>query len=294
MEGERRPAVGPDPGSVLAVFKGDAQKPVGHVKVGENQSSLTFSIVTPSAFGGLPQVGDLPEGGVCKIVFADYGDLKIRAAVDPASGGSSELRDKLRAEERMQRSLFVLVGIQDSPEWIIRNRPTEIEILPRDVASIDEDKRPGGYALIRIPRDENAPSAIARHLNRIARGQNVLKVGTDQSQEVMRGSASAPESADRVDVLVETRRFKGKTDKVGTPVTDANPVFQSGEWIGWVLTNRGGASADVTLLFVDNEFKLDLIYPRDHQFNRLPARFDADRDRPDSSDGEDRQGPNAW
>ncbi|NQT40886.1 MAG: caspase family protein, partial [Planctomycetes bacterium] len=71
-------------GTILAVYpppgEKESEQPLGHVRI--RRLRLAESIVEPCAYDPLPLRKDLPLGGRCEVVHWEYGDLRLRVAVD--------------------------------------------------------------------------------------------------------------------------------------------------------------------------------------------------------------------
>ena len=73
-------------GSILAVYppagaKGEHDEPLGYVRVTEVETGA--SVVEPCQFKDQPANDKLPDQGRCEVVAIDYGDMKVKVAVDP-------------------------------------------------------------------------------------------------------------------------------------------------------------------------------------------------------------------
>lgn len=257
-------------GCVLAVHdlnpaSGAPEKdPVGHVKA-EIEPGIVKSEVQPCEFGKLKLRRDLPIPSVCRPVFLDYGELKLRVAVDATEettrSAAAELEARLREQSQAEGVLFRVVGLAESPQWIIRPRDEAFELLPASAWQIvKESAWPEGTPRFSI-ESANAPAAAAKRLGQIARGQNLLRIAGERPNEVLR-SASVRSTRD-LNVVVEMRRYANEDDREGVAIDEAHPVFRAGDWVGWKITNRGTSDVDMTLLFVDSDSRIHALFPEE-------------------------------
>ncbi len=74
--------------SILAVYPpagaADAGKVIGHVRI--RKSDATEAVIEPCAHAKVPTPKALTEGARCELVYADYGSMRLRVAMEGAQG----------------------------------------------------------------------------------------------------------------------------------------------------------------------------------------------------------------
>ncbi|HEX7377242.1 MAG TPA: caspase family protein [Pirellulales bacterium] len=257
------------PGAILEA-RGPAGggKPLGHVRV--VRLDIAEARVEPCAYADAPKPDHLPAGAVCEPVFAEFGDLRLRVAIDLDGADAAarqslvKLADDLAKRSREPKAMFALTVLTDA-EWVVRARPNGLELLPKDAALvIDEAKLPPGTPRFNLGGPETAAEA-EEHIGRIFRAQNLLGLA---------GGASGETGT--VDLVLETIRYRDGRDRQGQVVAfeGAGPRFQAGDLIGWRITNHGREAVDVTLLYIDSQFAVQAVFPRPRAVgvnNRLAA-----------------------
>src|SRR5262249_29504502 len=122
-------------GSILAVYppagtRGD--KPVGHVRVTEVDTST--SVVVPCQFRDQAATIKLPDQGRCEVVVIDYGDMKVRVAVDPLDNLGKQVpeADRTRLSGELTRvagkanAIFAAVADPGKADWLLRMQDSKI------------------------------------------------------------------------------------------------------------------------------------------------------------------------
>jgi hypothetical protein len=264
-------------GSILSVspMPGDAKidQVAGYVKVAEGGlSALNARVETCGPDGTLKSL-NLPNPGECKLVYLDYGEMRVKISVDKVVGQevTSEQKkpDELAEPERTRlRGLLRGIALQpgqkeqliipeDDPEkadMLLRATDTKAErvtLVPSQGWAKDRGEGlPSAFGPM-------APSgaALQEQLQRIARSMNLLKI--------VATAAGAPrESSDDVDLKIELVRLKDKDDLQGQVVPlQPDLTLQVGDFIGFRVTNQGNVPADVTLLWVDGNYHITAVYP---------------------------------
>src|SRR6185437_4016938 len=114
----------------------DAGRLAGHVRV--TSPGPVSATVEAGAFGGHPRSAKLPERGRCEPVLVDFGDLRLRVAVDrtddrgsrlpaEATTGPAALLRKLAAEKG---SLIEVVPDPTRADWLVRPSKGGLYLLP--------------------------------------------------------------------------------------------------------------------------------------------------------------------
>jgi hypothetical protein len=255
-------------GSVLAVSPpaGTGDAPVGHVRI----ESLTTgeAIVAPCAFGTLPAKTDLPEGGLCKVISVDMGDLRMRIGVDGLDSGTppkevpAAWRDGLLAQMKKLEQPGSVVEVAADPgkaDWLLRKKGDRVVLVPAvGKPTVDDD--PGNRAFGPVPQDGRFGKWLTERLNRIARAQNLRKLaaqlgGEDEGVKVRTELWLAPDRKDR----------KGS---IQLPWPDSNLRLYDGDRLIFRLNNPNKFPIDVTLLTIDSNHKISVLWP-DEEVNRI-------------------------
>lgn len=263
--------------SVLAVRLPGAAAPAGHVRV--RRADPLESVVQPCAYAEAAERADLPADGSagCEVVYLDFGSLQLKVAVQPAAAGQGQDWSKDGAPQSLDRpdtsatrrldqqlaraaadvSLFQVVADPRQADWLVRSVAGKVYLLPAQGVKQTRD----GHAETAMfgPLAVADPAAELRgHLDRIARAQNLVKLATDASGEMVRDTTAGP-----VSVEVELVKFRDRSDRKGEVVRRdaARPTVHDGDHIAFRVHNRGRVAVDVTLLFVDSDFGISVIWP---------------------------------
>ncbi|HEX3657123.1 MAG TPA: caspase family protein [Pirellulales bacterium] len=275
--------------SVLAVSEarpsgeasGDAI--AGYVRV--VSSEVADAVVEPCAYGDRPAVADLPTGGLCKIVYRDLGNFRLRVAVDRHARETdmvlAQLAEQLKLRSAEPDALFELWPDLASAHWAVQFRDGDYWLLPADLATT-VGALPSDVTRFRIPTPVDVEK-LCEALNRAARVHNLLTI----AEPVTAAAAPAGSAQQEFDVGIEMVKLKDKTDRQGTPLATQRPVtLRSNDWVAWRLSNRGSSAVDLTLLFIDSHLAISPLYPtrntvgenrifRNSSFLSRPARVTA-------------------
>jgi hypothetical protein len=269
-------------GSILAVYppagvKGD--KPLGHVRVTEAETAT--SAVEPCKFGDRPANDKLPDEGRCEVVSIDYGDMKVKVAVDPLDNLGKPVPQSVR--KRLSGELTRLAGQKGSlldavaepgtADWLLRVQDGKVYLVPASGLAAPA----GGKALPALfgpyADDEKLSTTLADRLGRIARIQNLKKLATNPAADLTRGHADDTTDTD-VKVSLEIRLLKDKTDKQGQPIAWPAPGVKlfDGDLVQFRVHNPNPFPVDVTLLYIDTDCGISCLYPQGGEVSRLEAR----------------------
>jgi hypothetical protein len=273
-------------GTVLAVApeagRGRADEVVGHVCIPKEGLRVLEARVESCAFGAKPIRRDLPEGGQCRPVSIDYGDLRLGVAVDrivgleAAADGSQpaplpeaerrRLGELLRGIAQAPGALIKVVDDPDRADWLIRRaapQAGQVYLVPGSGWPLERGA--GGLPPLFGPLAAE-DRVLKDHLRRIARFQQLLRIAGDPGAESLLGGPD-------VDVPIELLRFANDADRVGQVVAwQARGIeFREGEIVGFRVRNLGREPIDVTVLFLDSGFGIKPLFPRvPGGDNRLP------------------------
>ncbi len=264
--------------SILAVYPpagAKSDKPLGHVQVTDVETGT--AVVEPCKFKDQPVNDELPDQGRCEVVSIDYGDMKVKVAVDPLDSQGKPVPEAVR--KRIGGVLIGLAGQKGSildavtdlawADWLLRVQKSDLYLVPASGLSAPADGKSlpplyGPYA-----DDEKLSTKLADSLGAIARVQNLKKLATDHVAELARGSSDGG-----VKVTLEIRLLKDKTDKQGQPIAWPAPGVKlfDGDLVQFRVHNPNPFPVDVTLLYLDCDHGIYCVYPRKGESNRVEAK----------------------
>ena len=258
-------------GTILAVKAPLSDDVTGHVQIVASGLGSLESEVEPCTAAGQAVRVDLPIPGFCRVTFLEYGDLRVKVAVD-RDAGLVESTEKAIAKKldthglaRLEAALRQAASRQDGSESVVMHvqDPSEAEWLVRATG-------PAADRAVLIPATAWAsgqhppevlgpfdarPEEIADRVFRIARVRNLLRI-TSAPTELLNPVESTP----RLDV--EILRMKDDTDRVGEHVRlDPCMSFRVGDIIGLRIKNLGPTPLDVTMLWIDGNFGITAVFP---------------------------------
>jgi hypothetical protein len=264
-------------GSILEVYPlagdADAAQALGHVVIAQVQPLR--SSVSPCEFDNRPAVEDLPSEARCSLVFKDYGDYRVRVAVNcrgddgqPVPQAQADgIADVLRRLAAKQGSFVRLCEDEAPPDWLLRVVGEQVYLVPAAgwVAKASSDISTASPPLFGpAPLGPNLASWLDERFRRIARVHNLLRVDAD-------GPGSAPGPGADVNVEVELVRYASETATDFEVIQwDNGLTLSEGDTVQFRVKNAGRQSVDVTLLFVDSEYGITAYFP-------VPGRWDDNR-----------------
>ena len=239
-------------GSILSVRSPESartSKPVGHIVVTE--ARIDRSYVTPCVFRDQPRQVDLLEGGICQLVFADHGDLKLKVAFDDPGNRLEGIPDSLRTLAARSDSPLTLVDPPELADWLVscdtekrwsvsaRNTPSEQFGLTSELESMEDTFR-------RIGRATNLLGLTSRF------GNQIDKDGIQVELDCFLYAKESPNTSIR---LPADRLFEVK----------------AGDKLKFQVTNKSTRGIDFTLLFLDSKFGIAAVHPRGFAANNSLA-----------------------
>jgi hypothetical protein len=223
--------------------------------------------VVPCAYADLQVNTDLPDGGDCRLVFEDYGEIRLRLAVDPRDihdhpapapnlATASAVLEQLQANE----GSFVEIAGPGSPiDWLVRIGDGQVYLVPASgwTAPRGADAKAAAPPLFGpAPLDDKLAEWLGDRLRRIARVHNLLKLATDES-------GSLVHAAGGVDIMIELLQYADAkaTDFKVVPWNNGQ-ILRTGEIVGFRVTNNSQEAVDLTLLHVDSDYSIRSYFPR--------------------------------
>ena len=154
-------------------------------------------MVEPCKFKGQPANDKLPDQGRCEVVAIDYGDMKVKVAVDPLDNRGDPVpeADRKRHGAELTRlagkegSILAAVAEAGKADWLLRVQDGKVYLVPASGLAAPAAGQPlpplfGPYA-----EDEKLSTTLEDRLGRIARVQNLKKLATDPSADLARSHA---------------------------------------------------------------------------------------------------------
>ena len=224
-------------GTILAVYpppgRPDSNRLVGYVRI--SASDVLDAEVTPIAYDQVAAPASLPDDGMCRPVYIDYGIKPIRVVLDPQAPKPT-------------------ANLSASIEWTYDPGSADLIVRPKSIEEVASGRK-----------FECPPTAdgVAKALGRIARARALLQV------------AAAPPPGAQPDVRLELLRHQSKQDLAGDRVGSPQGItLREGDLISFKVENRSDTSLDVTLLYIDSGYGITELFPRpgtDGQNRLAPA-----------------------
>lgn len=272
------------PGSVLRVYPPagapQAGRPLGHVEI--VSAGALDSLAAPVAYAGAPAplADALVAGARCEPVLLQYGDLGLRVAVQTqgASAPGAETPEPVTwprgagppaieaALARLERAGGLVARADEAgrADWLVRQHGADTLLVP---ASGWSERFPGRDRFTLGSKAGETADETAAHLasllGRVARARGLLEV----AREAIRTAEARPEEAGVRLELLRASAAGAPADPV--PFGPAGRLLRRGDRVAFRITNSYRHPADVTLLFIDNGYGIDPLFPRAAQYNRL-------------------------
>jgi hypothetical protein len=278
------------PGSVLAVLppagQRDADKPIGYVEVLEKGFGVTESQVRACEYHGLRLLEKLPEVkgraiARCELVAVNYGDLRLRVAVDTRTNKNEEIpADQLKAltdtVDELAKAKGALIRRVDVPDaqWLLRLDSLgsgKLYLVPVGGGNqlTDPNKPTAAPSLYGpVPEGRERMPWLTERLTRIARVHGLLKV-TAKTQ----GEKVHPDADVRFRVDTFRPRFKNDVGQKVVPGDDGISLYD-GDPIDLYVVNEGKEAIDITVLYLSADYGIVSLFPNETPgINRLaPGR----------------------
>jgi hypothetical protein len=269
------------PGSVLAVKpladQKDAEKILGHVRVEEVK--MTSATVVPTAFGTMKAQEKLPEEARCEIVHVDFGMERLKLAVDPRDDADQplppatvmSLAKEIDQAVAKATSMLQRVDAPEKADWLVRSSAKGILVIPASEASYRAETKTAADAKAAVtrfgpyPLDDKFADTLRERLQRIVRAENLKKLVGATEGETTRGKAEG-----NVQVDVNLERLPSPKDRKGLPLSPDTGKLQlhHGDTIRMTIHNPNRFAVDVTVLFIDSGYGIDVYFPNE-EINRV-------------------------
>lgn len=251
-------------GTVLAVFppagQGNSKKPLGHVMVTSEQT--LEAVVEPVKYAGLAKNAKLPNGAECRIVFRSFGDFRLAVAVDtkdldgkPVSAQRrKQLTDLLKRMQTKKNSLVQFVENPKDASWRLVIQGKRVYLVPPGGLrqSVTRKEKPKVPLDAPAALDDQIEDWLKSQLGRIARVRNLMAMASE--------SGTVGEDSG-INLQIELLLYDKKGAKPKVVKWDRQVVVRPGQRARFRVTNRGTFPVDVTLLFINDNYKIDSILP---------------------------------
>ena len=220
--------------------------------------------VTPCEYEAQPLQKELPSGGRCEVVYVDYGADRLAVALDPldvdgkpvAEANRLALTKILQQIDLAPSSLVKFVENTADADWLVRLDDQQVLLLP--AANLLDARAPFGPVKI----DVDLEIWLADSLRAIARAENLKRLAAAASDEIARGDLAV-----KLEVTIDRETKPGTRTPVewqrsGLGLYDGDPVTVH-------IKNPGLVPIDVTLLYVDNAYGIDSLFPESGETNRI-------------------------
>ena len=267
-------------GTILAVYPRAGEKQPEELLGYVNVTGLTTvsSRVRPCKYRDSEINVDLPIGARCEVVHVDYGDMKLKVAVDPSLEGvtnpqaAGAFRETLNELADKDDSVFSIVKESSDADWFVgRDKQGRYLLIP----TTGRDRLDDAAGVFGPSPQQDASAWLERSLGQITRATNLLKVSTKSSQN-RKSSLLARLLGVKIKRLkIELLRLRDENDKEGTAISWSRQGLElmGGDLIAFRIHNPFHYRVDVSLLFVDSGFGIDAIYPPSNTVvdNRIDA-----------------------
>lgn len=264
-------------GTILAVMPNPLAKndeAIGYLKL--TQVGLTTSSALPAEFNNRPALKTeaIPPGSFARVVHSPP-QYTLRVSVDATACGkrcaSKSVVDELRkTATSVPGTSIKWLEHPARGEVLLKQLPDRILLLPPSMMGVDCAESAGACeqnaALIYAPQQHTNKSELRAKLSAsihaVARTLNLLRIASNLSQAIA--------NASQLEVTLNVVKKNGTE----FPFTqDLVPNLKSGDRINVTLRNNGVSAVDVTLLYVDARYGINVLYPNGPgASNRLEAR----------------------
>lgn len=264
-------------GAVVAVMADPLDKneaAVGYLKL--TQVGLASSVAAPIAFNGKAALRsqDIPAQSFARAVYTPP-QYTLRVSVDAKDCNegciANEVVDALRASKAgVSGTVIQWVDAPATGDVMLKLLPDRILLLSPSLQGVDCVAASGhceqGTTLLLNPTlhslDGGLREKLTDSLRVIARATNLLRI-----------ASRLTDTGDQNSHLVMTLKLSGKDGREIPFRKEQVPDLHVGDRIHVSLTNKGTAAVDVTLLYVDARYGINLLFPnKPGASNRLEPR----------------------
>ena len=266
------------PGSILAVYPpvGNRDQRLGHVIV--KTLRIADADVEAVAYENMQVVANLPRRSECRVVFVDYGDLKLRVAVDPQDQTGKEIPEKdrkilmefcrqlsktspmLEPVDKIKDANWLIrpwgidsVVLVPSSGWVITTTHVTAPLFGNMVGPTSYLAWDSLTTAARVPAF--GPAKIDRGLGEWLRSSLTSIARVENLKTLASGIANAStERGLKIDVEM-------RIADQPTKWPDTNLVVFDQDRVEILVKNSGSTDIDITLLFIASDYGIDGIFP---------------------------------
>lgn len=270
-------------GSIMAVMEdplAKTQAATGYLEL--TQVGLNASGAVPVAYRGKPalKTEDIPKGSFARVIqvapqYALRVSVDARDCKEPC--GPSEVVNKLRkSKEGVPGATITWADAPDTGDVMLRLLPDRIILLPPSLQGVNcassATTCQQGAALLGDPSEQGGDSKLhdklTESLQAVARTTNLLRI-----------AASLPQAGGNNSRLEVALKVVAKDGKEIPYSSDQVPILHAGDRITVSLRNNGLVPVDVTMLYVDARYGINVLFPGGAgASNRLEPRANYDFD----------------
>ncbi len=241
-----------------------ADEALGYARA--KNTTLGESELEPFAYAGKPAIKKIPEGAYAQLIVP-HTNLNLQVAL-PSDSNELSLNEKETLKwikewstkpsakdaqkgpdiswTKPETDADIHLLLQQEQLWLA---PSTGQIVPDGSSKTPSIRLTGNY--------QELQEKLAGSLNRIGRATNLLRLAGNLSY----GGISSHLS------MTASHTPKQGAEKTLSPEQSAH--FQPGDALRVSLKNAGDKPLDVTLLYVDSRYGIQLLYPQPGQINRL-------------------------
>lgn len=255
-------AVVPDPATLKEA------DPVGYARV--SKADTLSSTIEPMAYGDRPAPAKIPARAFARVVDARLA-LQLEVALPeksteawPAEIVAGRELDRLRQDGSAETKMSWVAPGASSADLRLLVRDNRLWFLPPSGALVMEG--PGRSASLAIPATGQGNEAALDGFRREI-GENLRKLAKVKALFALAKELSGNELARDLTIELEIKRASGgATETVG--MTE-EPELHDRDVLGFKVTNKGGRSVDLTVLYIDSRQRIEPWFPLGGRSNRL-------------------------
>jgi hypothetical protein len=247
-------------GAMLAIYPPEGSlgrdARLGHVVVSEDPGANT-AVVAPISYDGMaaPSPEQLVENARGEIVVFGPALTALRVAHQPAPGSSSAIEQAVGAAARQlgtaTKGLAVFVERATDADWVVRvGQDGQVTLAPSSGWRAHDDLGQERQApVVLAKRDGDIARPLSASVSAIARVSNLLKLAANQL------------SGGDVAIELEVLRYSAQQAEPTRLATDAVAVVRLGDVLAFRLRNTGVVAVDVSVLFIDANYGVGVVFP---------------------------------
>lgn len=243
-------------GNILKVLPpaGSGDEVLGHVQI--SQAGLFESTIEPHE---MEESADLPVGARCEPIYVDFGDSRMRVAVDVVDRDGAQLRDADRKslQQRLKEletdnSIFHLVDDPQDAEFLVRPGADAVYLVP--AAEAEKPEGSDGPALYGpIAEGDDMVNTLRKNLQRIARVVCLQKLANSSA-------AGGSMASVQVELFLDASAA-GQAKERPILWQEQGITLYNEDDIVVRFRNPGPDDVDVTILYIDDDYGINCLFP---------------------------------